>query len=147
MNKDYHNLLNIDKNASKEEIKKAYHKLALKYHPDKNSDSNAEEKFKEISEAYDKLYNNDNINTPININNPFDIFHGAFGTNDIFANIFNGNINISNQFSFSSNLNVTTSVSKSISTTIKDGKLISIEKIIILNPDGTTQISIIERTL
>ena len=54
--KDYYSILGIDKNATADEIKKAYRKLALKYHPDKNQgDKASEEKFKEISEAYDIL--------------------------------------------------------------------------------------------
>ena len=50
--KDYYAILGVDKNASFEEIKKVYRKLALKYHPDRNPTPEAEEKFKEISEAY-----------------------------------------------------------------------------------------------
>ncbi len=54
MTKDYYNILGIQKNASNEEIKKAYKKLAIKYHPDKNKGNKiAEEKFKEINEAYE----------------------------------------------------------------------------------------------
>lgn len=54
--KDYYNILGVDKSASQEDIKKAYRKLAVKYHPDKNpDDKNAESRFKEISEAYEVL--------------------------------------------------------------------------------------------
>jgi curved DNA-binding protein len=54
--KDYYKVLGVDKNASQDEIKKAYRKLALKYHPDKNpGDKKAEEKFKELSEANEVL--------------------------------------------------------------------------------------------
>ncbi len=50
--RDYYEVLSVSRNASKDEIKSAYRKLALKYHPDRNKSSEAEEKFKEISEAY-----------------------------------------------------------------------------------------------
>lgn len=54
--RDYYEVLGVSKNASKEEIKKAYRKLALQYHPDRNQgDAQAEEKFKEINEAYQVL--------------------------------------------------------------------------------------------
>jgi curved DNA-binding protein len=54
--KDYYKILSLDKNASDDEIRKAYRKLAKKYHPDKNpNDSSAEAKFKEVSEAYEVL--------------------------------------------------------------------------------------------
>ena len=54
--RDYYEVLGVEKNASAEEIKKAYRKAAVKYHPDKNpGDKEAEEKFKEAAEAYDVL--------------------------------------------------------------------------------------------
>ncbi|XP_040270589.1 dnaJ homolog subfamily B member 1 [Bufo bufo] len=55
MGKDYYKTLGLSKGASEEDIKKAYRKQALKYHPDKNKDPGAEERFKEIAEAYDVL--------------------------------------------------------------------------------------------
>lgn len=53
--KDYYKILNVPKTASAGDIKKAYRKLSLKYHPDKNSAPDAAEKFAEISQAYDVL--------------------------------------------------------------------------------------------
>jgi len=55
MGKDYYKILQVNKNASDDDIKKAYRKLALKYHPDKNKTAGAEERFKEVAEAYEVL--------------------------------------------------------------------------------------------
>lgn len=58
--RDYYEVLGVEKNATADELKKAYRKLALKYHPDRNpGDKAAEEKFKEAAEAYDVLSNPD----------------------------------------------------------------------------------------
>lgn len=55
--RDYYDILGVSKSASAAEIKSAYRKLALKWHPDRNKEANASEKFKEISEAYEVLGN------------------------------------------------------------------------------------------
>ena len=54
--RDYYEVLGVNKSTSKDELKKAYRKLAMKYHPDRNPDDQAaSEKFKELSEAYEIL--------------------------------------------------------------------------------------------
>jgi molecular chaperone DnaJ len=54
--RDYYHTLNVQKNASEDELKKAYRRMAMKYHPDRNPDNKeAEEQFKEIKEAYEIL--------------------------------------------------------------------------------------------
>src|SRR5437773_11210091 len=58
--RDYYEVLGIDRGAHDDEIKRAYRKLAVKFHPDKNpGDPQAEEKFKELGEAYDVLMDAD----------------------------------------------------------------------------------------
>jgi|3_EtaG_2_1085321.scaffolds.fasta_scaffold21185_2 molecular chaperone DnaJ len=60
MNKDYYEILELDKSASADDIKSSYRKMAMKYHPDRNpDDQEAEEKFKEAAEAYEVLSNSD----------------------------------------------------------------------------------------
>ena len=60
MKEDFYEVLGVSKGASESEIKKAYRKMALKYHPDKNpDDKEAEEKFKKAAEAYEVLSNPD----------------------------------------------------------------------------------------
>ena len=55
--RDYYEVLGVDKNATEDQIKKAYRTIAIKYHPDRNpGNKEAEEKFKEAAEAYDVLH-------------------------------------------------------------------------------------------
>ena len=89
MDNDYYKLLGVERGASSTEIKKAYRKLAVKYHPDKNpGDKLAEEKFKKISDAYNTLGNEskrgayDNPNPFGDIFNQFSGFPGFGGMND-----------------------------------------------------------------
>tara|TARA_B100000676_G_scaffold297223_1_gene338651 strand:+ start:166 stop:1239 length:1074 start_codon:yes stop_codon:yes gene_type:complete len=95
MTEDYYTVLNVTKNASQDELKKAYRKLAIKWHPDKNKgDEVAEEKFKKISEAYEVLSDEtkraqydqfghsafqQGHQGPPPGQNPFDIFNSFFG--------------------------------------------------------------------
>ena len=87
---DLYNILEVDRNATQEEIKKAYRRLSKKYHPDVNSENGSEDKFKEIAEAYEvlsdenKKSNYDRFGTTDSKNqgNPFQGF-GDF--NDIFS--------------------------------------------------------------
>jgi molecular chaperone DnaJ len=81
--KDYYELLGVGRNANEEEIKKAYRKLALQYHPDRNpGDKQAEEKFKEVSEAYSVL-------SDAQKRAQYDQFgHAAFGEGGPFAGGF-----------------------------------------------------------
>ncbi|MCR5818972.1 MAG: molecular chaperone DnaJ [Prevotella sp.] len=100
--RDYYEVLGVEKNASEDEIKKAYRKIAIKYHPDRNpGDKEAEEKFKEAAEAYDVLhdpkkrqqYDQFGFNGPMG-GGGFDGFGGAaMNMDDIFSmfgDIFGG---------------------------------------------------------
>src|SRR5579872_4778435 len=55
MNEDYYKILGVNKSATDQEIKSAYRKLALQYHPDRNKTKEAEAKFKEVTKAYEVL--------------------------------------------------------------------------------------------
>ena len=105
---DYYDALGIDKNASQKEIKRAFRKLAFKYHPDRSKLPNAEEKFKEASEAYailsdpkkrrkydasglegiKKQYKQEDIYNRQNFQDIFSEF--GFNGNDLFNRIFGG---------------------------------------------------------
>ena len=103
-----YNILEIPQNSSKEEIKKAYKKLALKYHPDKQNDKSDEEKskaeanFKKVAEAYDMLMNPEKFN---NNNNNQSFRRSNIDPNELFKQFFNINIG-TNQFSSRMNINI-----------------------------------------
>ena len=74
----YYSILGLEPTATPEEVKKAYKKLALQYHPDKNPSEEATEKFKSISEAYQMITNPEpNVQTQPPVN-PFDLFQHLF---------------------------------------------------------------------
>ena len=106
--RDYYEVLGVQRNVSEEEVKRAYRKLAVKFHPDKNPDDpHAEEKFKEIGEAYDVLMDPDKraaydrfghaafaqgTAARGGFHDPFDIFREVFGGagGGIFETFFGG---------------------------------------------------------
>jgi len=100
MNKDYYNIIGVDKDATAKEIKQAYRKKAKELHPDVNKSADAEEKFKELSEAYSVLgdeenrlkYDNPSIEGP---NFGFGGFGGfpGFGGFDNIGDFINANFN------------------------------------------------------
>jgi len=104
--RDYYEILEISKNASEEDIKKAFRKLALKYHPDRNKSNEAEEKFKEINEAYQILsdkekrqiydqYGHEAV-SGTRSGKGFDGFENFGGVGDIFDAFFGGGFGNSN---------------------------------------------------
>lgn len=102
--RDYYEVLGLSKGASQDEIKRAYRQLAKKYHPDINKEPGAEEKFKEINEAYDTLsdeqkkarYDQFGFDDPMGGAggsgfSGFSGFSGGFGGfEDIFSSFFGG---------------------------------------------------------
>jgi molecular chaperone DnaJ len=88
--KDFYEVLGVAKNASKDQIKEAYRKLAIQYHPDRNKEAGAEEKFKEVSEAYAVL-SDDNKRRQYDAYGQEGI-HQRYSTEDIFRGADFGDI-------------------------------------------------------
>ena len=97
--RDYYEILSVSKNADANEIKKAYRKVAMKYHPDKNPDDKAaEEKFKEAAEAYSVLSDEDKKNRYDQLGHQqyqqfgsqSQGFSGGINVEDIFNSVFGG---------------------------------------------------------
>jgi DnaJ family protein A protein 2 len=107
-----YSILGVSENASKDEIKKAYKKLAMKYHPDKGG---CQKKFQEITNAYDSLMNPKSSFDDIGFNHGFSThsFGGfnPFGENDMFSKFFGGTGFFNNQQKF---------VEKTINVSMKD---------------------------
>lgn len=96
MNKDYYKILEVNREASQEDIKKAYRNLALQFHPDKNKSPEAQDKFKQISEAYQVLSNKEKRQQYDNGNNTSYFEHSYRDPFEMFNEIFsflNKNIN------------------------------------------------------
>ncbi|MEP7200036.1 MAG: molecular chaperone DnaJ [Chloroflexota bacterium] len=95
--RDYYEILGLPRAASGEEIKRAYRKLAMQYHPDRNKDDNAASKFKEINEAYEVLHDGEKRqlydrfgHAGIKTNGGAQDFSGFAGFGDIFEDLFGG---------------------------------------------------------
>ena len=94
--RDYYEVLGVDRSASSEELKKAYRKVAMKYHPDRNpGDEEAEEKFKEASEAFEVLSDQGKRqrydqfgHSAEGLGDGFSGFSQGAGFGDIFGDIF-----------------------------------------------------------
>jgi molecular chaperone DnaJ len=125
MNKDYYKILEINRNANESEIKKAYRKMAMKYHPDKNpGDVQAEEKFKEAAEAFsilsdpDKKQQYDRFGTvgDIHMNFDFNDIFSSFG--DIFSSFGSDNDWFENNRNYKKGHDLKISIDVDINTVI-----------------------------
>lgn len=105
-NKDYYKILEIERNASEDDIKKSYRKLALKYHPDRCKDVGAEDKFKEISEAYSVLSSPDKKRTYDVMGNSEDFNFNGEDPFSVFNNIFQQHLSTFMNMKYENEINV-----------------------------------------
>ena len=160
---NYYEVLGVSENATNEEIRKAYKKLAIKWHPDKNPDNKeyAEEKFKAISEAYNVLndpkkreewenYRNGGFNGDFNMNDfemndPFEIFNSFFGGRNPFQDFFNINHN-DFDFGFGNFDDNGDGISKSVkkTTVIKNGKTVTRTETTTIDKNGKKKVEVSE---
>ncbi|MGL4768850.1 MAG: DnaJ domain-containing protein [Mycoplasmoidaceae bacterium] len=148
-NSDYYKILGVEKNATQQEIKKAFRKKAMEFHPDRNKSSNAEEEFKKINQAYEVLNDENKRKTydqfgaeAANGNfsggqggfNGFSGFEDIFskftgssssssgGFDDIFSSFFGGSSKRSSRHSNESNLDIHVEIEVPFVKVIKGGK-------------------------
>lgn len=147
---DYYKILGVNKNSSYEEIRKNYKELAIKYHPDKNKNPDANEKFKEINEAYKTLsdpnskaqydnmfergqYNDINNMFSMNFEKAMKMFNDMFNNNSLGRNMFifptinlsQMQNNIQNNRQINPNIHFTAISTNIVNIKNKDGKIIT----------------------
>jgi len=105
-NKDYYKILELKRNASEDDIKKSYRKLALKYHPDRCKDIGAEDKFKEISEAYSVLSSSDKKRSYDVMGNTDGLNFGGEDPFSVFNNIFQQHLSTFMNMKYENEINV-----------------------------------------
>lgn len=143
---DYYEILGVTKTSSYDEIKKKYRELAIQYHPDKNKNNDANEKFKKINEAYKTLsdpynrgkydsmlergeYSNIKDNYGINFDYAIKMFNSMFQNDPFLRNMFNGSLFNLNEIPKNSKSYFTSYSSSIISSRDKDGKIITKQQI------------------